>query len=74
MRRPTRTVRLGAHALRASKVETAVRYILEHSGLPKMSLISHTWGTNIAALVTTRSQNLIDRVAMFGPVTHRESR
>jgi hypothetical protein len=39
-----------------------------------MSLISHTWGTNIAALVTTRSQNLIDRVAMFGPVTHRESR
>jgi pimeloyl-ACP methyl ester carboxylesterase len=64
---------LGRARPASEQVETAVRYILEHSGLPKMSLISHSWGTNIAALVTIRSQNLIDRVAMFGPVTHRES-
>ena len=64
---------LGRARPASEQVAAGVRFALDHSGLPKLSLISHSWGTNIAALVAIGHPDLIDRVVMFGPVTHREA-
>jgi len=55
----------------AAQVEAAMRFILERSRLQRLSLLAHSWGTNIAAIVAIRNPTRIDKMALFAPVTHR---
>lgn len=52
--------------------------VLEHvvavRGGGRVSLLAHSWGTLVAGLVATARPDLVDRVALFGPITRRESR
>jgi pimeloyl-ACP methyl ester carboxylesterase len=57
----------------AAQVEAAMRFILERSSLARLSLLAHSWGTNIAAIVAIRNPTRIDKMALFGPVTHRQA-
>jgi pimeloyl-ACP methyl ester carboxylesterase len=62
---------LGRARPASEQVETAINFILQQSGLRQLSLIAHSWGTNIGALVAIKNPDLIEHLAMFGPVTHR---
>jgi pimeloyl-ACP methyl ester carboxylesterase len=55
----------------SQQIERAAEFILEHSNLSSVSIIAHSWGANAAALMTIRRPELVDRLVMFGPVTHR---
>jgi len=55
----------------SQQIERAAEFILKHSNLASVSIIAHSWGTNAAALMTIRRPELVDRLVMFGPVTHR---
>jgi pimeloyl-ACP methyl ester carboxylesterase len=53
------------------QIERAAEFISKHSNLSSVSIIAHSWGTNAAALTTIRRPELVDRLVMFAPVTHR---
>jgi pimeloyl-ACP methyl ester carboxylesterase len=53
------------------QIERAAEFIAEHSKIAKLSIIAHSWGTNAAALMAIRRPELVDRLVMFAPVTHR---
>jgi pimeloyl-ACP methyl ester carboxylesterase len=55
----------------SAQVEAAMHFILDHMELARLSLLAHSWGSNIAALVAIRNPKLINKMALFGPVTHR---
>ncbi len=55
----------------ARQVEAAVRFILDHQKLPRLSLISHSWGSMPAGRVAGRCAELIDRWVLFGPIARR---
>lgn len=56
----------------SEQVATAIAFILSQSDLPRLSLIAHSWGANIGAMAAIRNPERIDRMAMFGPITHRD--
>jgi pimeloyl-ACP methyl ester carboxylesterase len=53
------------------QIERAAAFISQHSHLPSISIIAHSWGTVAAGLMSIRRPELVDRLVMFGPVTHR---
>jgi pimeloyl-ACP methyl ester carboxylesterase len=53
------------------QIERAADFITQHSNLSSISIIAHSWGTNAAALMAISRPELVDRLVMFGPVTHR---
>jgi pimeloyl-ACP methyl ester carboxylesterase len=55
----------------SQQIECAAEFITQHSDLGSISIIAHSWGTNAASLMTIRRPELVDRLVMFGPVTHR---
>lgn len=55
----------------SQQIERAAEFITRYSGLEKISIIAHSWGTNAAGLVTIRRPELVQRLVMFAPVTHR---
>ena len=55
----------------SQQIERAADFILQHSKISSLSIIAHSWGTNAAALMAIRRPELVDRLVMFGPVTHR---
>ncbi len=55
----------------SQQIERAADFIALHSGVSSISIVAHSWGTNAAALVAIRRPELVDRLVMFGPVTHR---
>jgi pimeloyl-ACP methyl ester carboxylesterase len=55
----------------SQQIERAAEFILKHSNLSSVSIIAHSWGSNAAALMAIRRPELVDRLVMFGPVTHR---
>jgi pimeloyl-ACP methyl ester carboxylesterase len=58
----------------AKQVEAAVRFILGHQNIDKLSLISHSWGAMPANIVAAEHPALIDRLVLFAPIGRREKR
>ena len=56
------------------QIESAVRFILDHQNIDKLSLISHSWGSMPTGLFAGRYPALVDRVVMFGPIARRGPR
>jgi pimeloyl-ACP methyl ester carboxylesterase len=55
----------------SEQIEHAADFIARHSNLSSISMIAHSWGTNAAGLMAIRRPELVDRLVMFAPVTHR---
>ena len=58
----------------AQQVAVAVRFILGHQNVEKLSLISHSWGSMPAALFAGRHPDLVERLVLFGPIARRGPR
>jgi pimeloyl-ACP methyl ester carboxylesterase len=58
----------------ARQLEAAVRFILGHQNLEKLSLISHSWGSMPAGLFAGKHSALIDRLVLFAPIGRRAPR
>lgn len=58
----------------AEQLQSAVRFIIAHQGLEKLSLISHSWGSMPAGLFAGSYSTLIDRLVLFGPIAQRGPR
>ena len=58
----------------AGQLETAIRFILAHQSLEKLSLISHSWGSMPAGLVAGTHSALVDRWVLFAPIGRRRPR
>ncbi len=56
------------------QIESAVRFILGHQDIDKLSLISHSWGSMPTGLFAGRHPALVDRIVMFGPIAQRGPR
>jgi pimeloyl-ACP methyl ester carboxylesterase len=62
---------LGRAAVASEQVAAAVRFILDHHGAERLSLIAHSWGTMPAAKCAGDHPALIDRLVLFGPIARR---
>ena len=62
---------LGKAVDASRQVESAVRWICSHHGVPCMSIIAHSWGTIAAGRFAGVCPELVDRLVFFGPVTWR---
>jgi len=58
----------------AKQVAAAVRFILAHQTIEKLSLIAHSWGSMPAALFAGRHPALIERLVLFAPIAQRGPR
>jgi pimeloyl-ACP methyl ester carboxylesterase len=58
----------------ARQVQAAVRFILGHHSLDRLSLISHSWGAMPACLFAADHSALIDRLVLFAPIGRRSPR
>jgi pimeloyl-ACP methyl ester carboxylesterase len=58
----------------ANQLEAAVRFILAHQNVSKISVISHSWGSMPASLFAARHPALVDRLVLFAPIARREPR
>ncbi len=63
---------LGNAANAAEQVHAAVRFILAHHAAPKLSLISHSWGSMPMCRFAGMHPSLVDRLVLFGPIARRE--
>ena len=53
------------------QIERVVRWICGHHGVPRLSIIAHSWGTIAAGRFAAAFPDLVDRMVFFGPVTWR---
>jgi pimeloyl-ACP methyl ester carboxylesterase len=58
----------------ARQVEAAIRFILGHQGLERLSVISHSWGSMPACIFASAHPALVDRLVLFGPIGRRGPR
>lgn len=58
----------------AQQIESAVRFILGHQNLEKLSLITHSWGSMPAALFAGAHAAMVDRIVLFAPIARRGPR
>jgi pimeloyl-ACP methyl ester carboxylesterase len=58
----------------SEQLEAAVRFILAQHGVPRLSLITHSWGSMPAGRLAVRNPDLVDRLVLFGPITQRPPR
>jgi pimeloyl-ACP methyl ester carboxylesterase len=58
----------------AQQVDAAVRFILGHQKLNKLSLISHSWGAMPASHFAGCNPDLVERLVLFGPIGRRSPR
>jgi pimeloyl-ACP methyl ester carboxylesterase len=63
---------LGAAAEAVQQVETAAGFILARDQRPRLSLITHSWGSMPDGLYAAHHRTLVDRIVMFAPITRRE--
>jgi pimeloyl-ACP methyl ester carboxylesterase len=56
------------------QLEHAVRFICNHHGAARISLIAHSWGTMVAGHLAGRCPELIDRMVFFGAIAPRPFR
>ncbi|HEV3499826.1 MAG TPA: alpha/beta hydrolase [Bradyrhizobium sp.] len=58
----------------AKQLETAVRFILGHQNIERLSLIAHSWGSMASGLFAGAHSALVDRLVLFAPIGRREPR
>ena len=63
---------LGQAQTASQQLEQAVRFICQHHGIPRISIIAHSWGTLAAGLLAGRCPKLIDRLVFFAPIAWRQ--
>jgi pimeloyl-ACP methyl ester carboxylesterase len=56
------------------QVEAATRFILEHLGVPRLPLVSHSWGSVPVGRLAGKHPAMVDRWVLFGPVARRPPR
>ena len=62
---------LGRAAQVSSQVSAVVEFICKRQNVPKVSIISHSWGTLVAGVFATQEPTRLDRLVLYGPVTLR---
>jgi pimeloyl-ACP methyl ester carboxylesterase len=62
---------LGRAADCSRQLEVAVRFIVNHHAVNRVSLIAHSWGTIVAGDFAGRCPELVDRLVFFGPIAQR---
>src|SRR5438874_8477834 len=67
----TANLPLGRAAQVSSQVSAVVEFICKHQKVPKVSIISHSWGTLVAGVFATQEPTRLDRLVLYGPVTLR---
>jgi pimeloyl-ACP methyl ester carboxylesterase len=65
---------LGTAAQAAEQLLQAVRFILSHEGAPRLSIISHSWGSLPVGIFASAHPTLLDRWALFAPIGRRGPR
>ena len=63
---------LGRAAQVSSQVSAVVEFICKHQKVPKVSIISHSWGTLVAGVFATQEPARLDRLVLYGPVALRQ--
>jgi pimeloyl-ACP methyl ester carboxylesterase len=58
----------------AAQIGAAVRFILGHQNIARLSLVSHSWGSMPLARFACTHPALVDRLVMFGPIAQRGPR
>jgi pimeloyl-ACP methyl ester carboxylesterase len=53
------------------QLEEAVRFILSHHGVERISIIAHSWGSIVAGRFAARHPDIVDRLVLFGPIARR---
>jgi pimeloyl-ACP methyl ester carboxylesterase len=72
-RSPENQPPLGRALESSRQIENAVRFILAHHDAPRLSLISHSWGSMPAGLFASAHPELVDRIVFFAPIAQRSS-
>jgi pimeloyl-ACP methyl ester carboxylesterase len=62
---------LGGAENASRQLEEAVRFIVAHHDVPRISLIAHSWGTIVAGHFAGCRPDLVDRLVLFGPIAQR---
>jgi pimeloyl-ACP methyl ester carboxylesterase len=62
---------LGIAQEAAKQIEAAVRFILAHQGVERISLISHSWGSMPTGIFAAAFPALVDRLVFFAPIVRR---
>jgi pimeloyl-ACP methyl ester carboxylesterase len=62
---------LGRAESASRQLERAVRFISEHHGVPRISLVAHSWGSIVTGRFAGRAPELVDRLVFFGPIAQR---
>jgi pimeloyl-ACP methyl ester carboxylesterase len=62
---------LGCAEVASRQLEQAVRFICDRHGIPRLSLIAHSWGCIVAGRFSARCPRLVDRMVWFGPIARR---
>jgi pimeloyl-ACP methyl ester carboxylesterase len=58
----------------SQQIERAVGFIRDHDGVPRISIIAHSWGTIAAGRFAGRCPDFVERLVFFGPVTWRQKK
>jgi pimeloyl-ACP methyl ester carboxylesterase len=58
----------------ANQLEAAVPFILEHQRVPRLSFVSHSWGSMPVGRFAGKRPALVDRWVMFGPIARHPPR
>ena len=62
---------LGCAGDASLQIEQAVRFIRAHHGVPRVSIIAHSWGCIAAGGFAARRPEFVDRLVLFGPIVRR---
>ena len=65
------TAPLGRAGDASRQLEAAIRYIREHQGADRISVIAHSWGSIVCGRLAGRCPDLVDRLVFFGSITWR---
>ena len=63
---------LGRAAEAATQIAHAAAHILRHHGVPRLSLIAHSWGSMPACRFASENSGMVDRIVLFGPIARRD--
>ena len=56
------------------QLEQAVRFICQHHGTERISLVAHSWGTIVACRFAALFPKLVRRLVLFGAIARRNGR
>lgn len=55
----------------ARQLEAAVRFVCARHGVPRLSIVAHSWGSIVAGHFAGRCPELVERMVFFGPIARR---